>query len=115
VPGQFIERRRMPGPRLGELPLARRDVERLRQVIGLQRRLNDFSASSRAQRALAHRTIFREALTWLEIHGGAADTVEHWKELLAETPTPEPTPGGPAEFPAVRRRRRRRRRHRPLA
>ena len=40
------------GPRLGELPLARRDIERLRQILGLQRRLRDLTASPRAQRAL---------------------------------------------------------------
>src|SRR3954464_12979078 len=61
--------RRTPGPRLGELPLARRDIERLRQIVGVQRRMRDLSASPRAQRALAHRGIFREALTWLEVHG----------------------------------------------
>ena len=44
------------------------------------------AASPRAQRALAHRHIFRDALTWLEIHGGAPDVVEHWKALLAEAP-----------------------------
>src|SRR5262249_40231985 len=33
--------RRPPIPRLGDLPLARRDVERLRQIVGLQRRLRD--------------------------------------------------------------------------
>ena len=49
-------------PRLGALPLARRDVERLRQILGLQRRLRDVAASPRAQRALAHRSLFREAL-----------------------------------------------------
>src|SRR5204862_6993543 len=32
------ERSESKGPRLGELPLARRDVERLRQILGLQRR-----------------------------------------------------------------------------
>src|SRR5258708_3828246 len=53
-------RRHPPIPRLGDLPLARRDIERLRQVIGLQRRLKDLSASPRAQRALAHRHIFRD-------------------------------------------------------
>src|SRR6185295_10348704 len=60
--------RRPPIPRLGDLPLARRDVERLRQIVGLQRRMKDLSASPRAQRALAHRSIFREALTCLEVH-----------------------------------------------
>src|SRR5205807_3147963 len=61
--------RRPPIPRLGELPLARRDVERLRLIMSLQRRLKDLTASARAQRALAHRHAFREALTWQEIHG----------------------------------------------
>ena len=46
--------------------------------------MRDLSASPRAQRALAHRHIFREALTWLEIHGGAPDVVEHWKAIVAE-------------------------------
>jgi poly(A) polymerase len=43
-------------PRLGALPLARRDVERLRQVLGLQRRLHDLGAHARAKRALTHVT-----------------------------------------------------------
>ena len=76
--------RHPPGPRLGDLPLARRDVERLRQILSLQRRLRDLTASPRAQRALAHRGIFREALTWLEIHGDAPEVVEHWKAILDE-------------------------------
>src|SRR5439155_22248111 len=76
--------RRPPVPRLGALPIARRDVERLRQIVGLQRRLADVSASPRAQHALAHRGIFREALTWLEIHGGSPELVEHWKAVALE-------------------------------
>jgi poly(A) polymerase len=110
------KRRRPPVPKLGELPLARRDVERLQQVIGLQRRLRETTASLRAQRTLAHRHIFREALTWLEIHGGVPDVVEHWKTLLAENPpeagaTEEGAVAG--EAPAFKRRRRRRRRRGP--
>jgi hypothetical protein len=99
-----------PVPRLGALPLARRDVERLRQILGLQRRLRDVTASPRAQRALAHRSLFREALTWFEIHGDAPDLVDNWKALLAEGPVEGEI--GPAEglVPAPRRRRRRRRR-----
>jgi len=111
------------GPRLGELPLARRDVERLRQILGLQRRLRDFGASVRAQRALTHRGIFREALTWMEIHGGTPETVEHWITVLAERGAEEPVmaPGqegadaqsAPTSPDRRRRRRRRRRRPRP--
>jgi poly(A) polymerase len=99
-------------PKLGSLPLARRDVERLRQILGLQRRLRDVTASPRAQRALAHRSLFREALTWFEIHGDAPDLVDNWKTLLAEGPVEGES--GPAEVPdpGLRRRRRRRRRRR---
>jgi poly(A) polymerase len=111
-------RKRIPGPRLGDLPLARRDVERLRQIVGLQRRIRDLSASPRAQRALAHRHIFREALTWLEIHGGAPEVVEHWKAIVAESGESVEAPeegaeGQPPAFRPKRRRRRRRRRFSP--
>jgi poly(A) polymerase len=99
---------RAPGPRLGELPLARRDVERLRQILTLQRRLRDTGASPRARRALAHRSIFPEALTWLEIHGGAPELVAEWRTLRSESP--EQPPALPGEPPPLRRRRRRRRR-----
>jgi poly(A) polymerase len=100
-------------PKLGELPLARRDVERLRQILGLQRRLHDISASPRAQLALTERSMFRDTLTWFEIHANAPQIVEHWETLLSQEP-PEgeavvaealPSPG--------KRRRRRRRRRRP--
>ena len=106
--------RRAPIPRLGALPLARRDVERLRLITSMQRRLKDLGASPKAQRALAHRHIFREALTWLEIHGGAPESIGHWKSLLAENPAlaePAPDTDGnvdPAHVPSARRRRRRR-------
>jgi poly(A) polymerase len=114
-----------PAPRLGALPLARRDVERLRQIIGLQRRLRDRSASPRSDRAFVHRQIFQEALTWLEIQGGAAELVGQWKAVIASAPVPERAQpstqrppggtGGPAGAggqPSLRRRRRRRRRRR---
>ena len=43
--------RHPPNPRLGDLPLARRDIERLRQIISLQRRLKDSRpASARSAR-----------------------------------------------------------------
>ncbi len=109
--------KRPPGLRLGELPLARGDVERLQQILSLQRRLRDLRANPRAQRALLHRSIFREALVWLEVHGDSPEVVAHWRALVAEAPT-EPTaaPDGtpPAgEAPPARKRRRRRRRRRP--
>src|SRR5688572_7676263 len=50
--GEF---RKEPRLSLGMLTLARRDVERLRQMLGLQRRLIDMGLSPRARRALMHR------------------------------------------------------------
>ncbi len=116
-------RRHGPAVKLGELPVARRDVGKLRQMLGLQRRLQDLTASPRAQRALAHRQIFREALTWLDIHGASPTVVEHWTTLaINAAPTDAADDGAPADAPPtepgdtsaevrpVRRRRRRRRR-----
>jgi poly(A) polymerase len=101
------------GVRLGELPLARRDIERLRQILGLQRRLRDLGASPRAQRAITHRSIFREALTWLDIHGHSPEVVEHWRGVLVGEGNVEVEAVPEAEHPRRRRRRRRRRRFRP--
>jgi poly(A) polymerase len=123
------KRRRPPALKLGELPLARRDVEHLQQIISLQRRLRELNASPRAQRALTHRGMFREALVWMEIHGGSpqvAGVVEHWKGVLVgegeDSAAPIPPPvervegdgGGQGDqLPRRKRRRRRRRRSRP--
>jgi poly(A) polymerase len=98
---------------LGLLPLARRDIERLRQILGLQRRLVDAKLAPRAKRALMHKGIFREALTWLEIHGQAPEAVAEWR---AFTQPAEPGEAeGEGERPRRRRRRRRGRRRPPPA
>jgi len=104
--------RKEPRQSLGMLPLARRDVERLRQILGLQHRLLDMSLSPRARRALMHRAPFREAMTWLEIHGNAPDVLEHWRGFVeaAATFEGEAQPAGEEALPPKRRRRRRRRR-----
>jgi poly(A) polymerase len=107
-------RRGPASPQLGQLPLARRDIERLRQLLGLQRRLRDVSASPRNQRALTHRSVFREALAWLEIHGDSPEAVEHWQAMLGGPDAATPEEPGPADV-GRRRRRRRRRRARPTA
>jgi poly(A) polymerase len=111
------KRRHPVGPKLGDLPLARKDVERLRQVLGLQRRLRDVTASVRVQRALTHRNIFRDALTWLEVHGDSPELVEHWITVLAERGAEEPVASPDDNIAGSvdprRRRRRRRRRFRP--
>ena len=97
------------------LPVPRRDVERLRQILSLQRRLLDMDSSPRAKRALLSRGPFGEALTWLEIHGHAPEIVEHWRGFIeAVGVLPAPESADLADDPLRRRRRRRgRRRRRP--
>jgi len=101
---------------LGMLPMPRRDIERLQQILALQPRLMDLRAPFRAQRALLHRHVLNDALTWLDIHGERPDLVQHWRSLQAE-PGPA-TPSGDdtrdsSQLPQRRRRRRRRRRRYP--
>ena len=90
---------------LGLLPIARRDLERLRQILDLQRRLADPHVSPRARQALMHRSAFGDALTWMEIHGQTPELVGHWR---GEASTAALSPD--EEHPRPRRRRRRRRR-----
>jgi poly(A) polymerase len=66
---------------LGLLPIARRDAERLHQIMLLQSRLLDIQSPFRVQRGLLHRSAFDDALTWLDIHGDRPEVVEHWREL----------------------------------
>src|SRR4029079_11987445 len=47
---------------LGMLPIPRRDVERLQQILVIQSRLVDLRAPFRAQRGLLHRHVINEAL-----------------------------------------------------
>jgi poly(A) polymerase len=101
---------RDPKATLGLLPVPRRDLERLRQILGLQRRLTDMLSSPRAKRALIDRGPFAEALTWLEIHGSAPEIVEHWRGFLEAVGPVGPTSGEPLDLAPPRRRRRNRRR-----
>ncbi len=93
---------------LGVLPIPRRELERLRQMLMLQPRLLEATNSPRAIASLMGRSAFDETLTWLEIHGGAPEAVAHWRAMQqareAET--------GASVRPAFRQRRRRRRRSR---
>jgi poly(A) polymerase len=98
---------------LGLLPIARRDIERLQQILALQPRLVDLQAPARAQRALLHRAVLGEAITWLDVHGDRSDAVAHWRALLAESHDQAPAlfdepAGAPGPYPRRRRRRRRR-------
>jgi len=103
------EPRKEPRLALGMLPLPRRDVERLRQILGLQRRLIDMGLSPRARRALMHRGPFRDALTWLEIHGQVPEVIEHWRGFIEAAASYEGEPDAADRAPRRRRRRRRRR------
>jgi poly(A) polymerase len=107
-------RHRNPEVRIGQMPVARRDIERLTQILGMQRRLCDMDVHPRAQHALLHRNTFRDALTWLELHGDSSELVSYWKGL-ASAPEGEAGPVGASAGegtgePRPRRRRRRRRR-----
>lgn len=113
LPRESDRRRREPVLALGMLPLPRRDIDRLRQILSLQRRLTDASLSPRARRALTHRGPFQDALTWLDIHGNAPEVLEHWRGFVEAAATFEPPEGESVEAPHPRRRRRRRRRRTP--
>jgi tRNA nucleotidyltransferase/poly(A) polymerase len=104
--------------KIGSLPIARGDTERLRQILSLQSRIADLEMSPRAKRSLMHRGPFEDALTWFEIHGNAPAVLEHWKGFIEalgpealHPPAPEPG-ASPAEgrAPGANRRRRGRRR-----
>ena len=104
----WMEDEGRPGLNLGVLPLSRRDVERIHQVLMLQRRLREPSRSPHARRMLMQRSVFADALTWLEIHGDAPEKLAYWREQAGGIPAaPE---GGAGEAVPRRRRRRGRRR-----
>jgi hypothetical protein len=108
-------RRDAPGrvaPRawLGSLPVARKDLERLRHTLLLQRRLRDVTMSPRAARGLVAHTAFGDSLVWLDIHGAAPNLVEHWRRQAGPSVTPESAQPAPGLVSPRRRRRRRRRR-----
>ena len=64
----------------GILPVARKDIERLRHARQILPRLLDPSLPPRVARGLLHRPAFDDALVWLEIFGDAPDAVARWKE-----------------------------------
>ncbi|MEE3202301.1 MAG: polynucleotide adenylyltransferase PcnB [Acidobacteriota bacterium] len=96
---------RSVGLTLGDLPLARKDVDRLRRALVLQPRLTDPKLPARAVRGILTRPSFPDALTWLTIHGNYPDAVSRWQELAAKGPRPRPE----------KKRRRRRRKPRTVS
>jgi hypothetical protein len=108
--------------KFGILPVARKDLERLLQIMQMLPRLLDPGLPPRAVRSMMLRPAFADALVWLEVFGDeaeAADALERWKEAQRQqSPGPaedgEPlTPGEEPEALRPRRRRRRRRRRGP--
>ena len=83
--GDFPER-----VNFGILPVARKDVDRLRQIQQLLPRMLDPNLPPRVVRGLPHRPSFADALTWLEIFGDDPEAVERWKRAYAERPQPRP-------------------------
>ena len=100
-------RRRDPGGTplrvsLGDLPIARRDVEHLRQVLSLQPLMKDPGLPPRRIRGILARASLPDALTWLEIHGEDPEALARWRDLVSHG----------VRAPRRRRRRGRRRRSR---
>jgi poly(A) polymerase len=66
----------------GMLPVARKDIERLRQLVQITPRLNEPELPARLIRSLIHRPAFDDALSWLQIFDDAPDAVARWKEAV---------------------------------
>jgi len=98
----------------GMLQIAKKDLERLRQLAQIVPRLTDSELPPRVARGIAHRPGFSDALTWLEILGESPDVVERWRQLGGQRhASREPgLQGAPRDHQPFRRRRRRRRRGR---
>ncbi len=110
-----------PPPPLS-LPFARRDLDRLRLVLLSQRRLHEVHRAPGVKHLLAGRPYFRDALRWMEIHGGleGQELVAYWKSLdLGDVQPPaalvarEANAAGGELGQELGRRPRRRRRRRP--
>ena len=70
----------------GALPVARKDLERLRHVLQTLPRMLDPQLPPRVARGLPHRPSFADAVTWLEVYGDEPAAVEQWKAVKAAQP-----------------------------
>jgi poly(A) polymerase len=96
---------------LGLLPIARRDLDRLAQVLTMLPRLTDPELPSRIAKGLPNRPAFGDALAWLQIFGDAPEVVDQWTAVREAMPKPVESESTEAD-PAGRKRRRRRGRRR---
>ena len=105
---------------LGMLPIAKRDIERLRYIRHMLPRMQDPDLPPRVARTLAHRPSFADSLLWLEMFGDSPELVQRWEQMRSHKPDGRETtpadathePARPHPHPGGRRRRRRRRRGR---
>jgi poly(A) polymerase len=123
VPAGLIEKR-VPGSAeikvtFGKLPIARRDLDRLGQIVSMVPRLLEPDPSRRLTRSLPNRPAFRDTMLWLEIFNDAPEQLAAWEALRSASPAQASADddgregareaGGP---PGTGRRKRRRRRGR---
>jgi len=119
VPAGLMARRAGPATdtrvNFGMLPVARRDLDRLGQVMSMVPRMLEPEPSPRLTRSLPQRPAFRDALLWLEIFTDAPDELAAWEALRAAAPAPTEYGGGRegtregGDAPGTGRRKRRRR------
>ena len=116
VPAGLITRR-PPGAAtemrvsFGMLPIARRDLDRLGQVVSLVPRMLEPDPPVRLTRSLPQRPAFRDALLWLEIFTDAPDELAAWAALRPSAPAGNgPGSGDEGEGAAGTGHRKRRRR-----
>ncbi len=117
VPAGLVARR-APGDQMdtrvsfGTLPIARRDLDRLGQVVNLIPRMLESDPPLRLTRSLPQRPAFRDALLWLETFADAPDELAAWTALRVAAPAPEgdDTAGSAPGAERLKRRRRRGRR-----
>jgi len=102
-------------PILDALRVSRRDSERLRQILTVQRRIGPSRRRRSRSAALARREFFSDALMLFElVHGendpGVSDELQRWRAAMITPSGAAPDAAGgsaPADGPPRRRRRRR--------
>jgi poly(A) polymerase len=72
--------------RFGALPVARKDLDRLRHILLTLPKLTDPALPPRVARGLPGRPSFPDTLTWFEIFGGDATLLEQWRALRISRP-----------------------------
>jgi len=74
----------------GVLPVAKKDVERLRHVRQMLPRMTASDLPPRVVRGMIHRPSFDDALTWMGVFGGDPDAIERWRHARSQRSTHPP-------------------------